>query len=142
MGRLITPIPRESLTSGTPPKTDTPAERILKYIPAEVIAFYLAALGIIDSLPKETKGKEAGYWVILALGFVAAPLYILKLAGWAKSAYLLAAWSAFAFLVWAYSLGGAFKLIPDLHQPWIGSIALLAVTMFAALLPQPQEGDR
>src|SRR5437870_2994789 len=56
MGRLITPVPRESLTSGARPKTDTSAERILKYIPAEVIAFYIAALGIIDSLPKETKG--------------------------------------------------------------------------------------
>lgn len=142
MGRLITPVPRESLTTGTPPKTDTTAERILKYIPAEVVAFYLAALGIIESLPQETKGKEGGYWVILVLGVVGAPLYILKFAEWAKSAFLHAAWSAFAFLVWAYTLGGAFKLIPDFHQPWIGSLVLLAVTLFAALLPLPKDGER
>jgi hypothetical protein len=152
MGRLITPVPKKPETggaaapsvpepTGAQQKTEGSAERILKYIPAEVVAFYVAALGVIDSLPKETPGMKSAYWVVLILGLIVAPLYILKLGKWAKTATLQAIWSGVAFLVWAYTLGGAFKQIPNFHQPWIGSLLLLAVTLIAALLPLPKESE-
>jgi hypothetical protein len=159
MGRLITPVPTKPRQADTPvleapepkgaaaPTTpqmtgvqkEPPTERILKYIPAEVVAFYVAVLGVMDSLPEDKPGLKTAYWVALVLGLILAPLYVLKLGNWKKTVRWQAIWAAIAFLVWAYTLGGAFKQLSSFHQPWIGSFLLLAVTLVAGLFPPPKE---
>lgn len=143
MGRLITPLPRVGLTQGDGGinQADSAAERIVKYIPAEVVAFYLAALGIIQTVPDrpESSTKNGAYLAVLIVGVIAAPLYIAVVGRKGQAGKgLLVAWSVPAFLVWAYNLGGMFK-VWEVHEPWIGSLLLLFITLVAGLLPIPRE---
>jgi hypothetical protein len=112
MGRLITPLLRVGLTQGVGQQADSAAERIVKYIPAEVVAFYLATLGIIQTVPDEQAAKKNGaYLVALIVGVIAAPLYIAILGRKDQPGkWLMIGWSIPAFLVWAYNLGGMFKV--------------------------------
>jgi len=140
MGRLITPLPRVGLTQGVGQQADSAAERIVKYIPAEVVAFYLAALGIIQTVPDDQAAKKNGaYLVALIVGLIAAPLYIAILGRKDQPGkWLMIGWSIPAFLVWAYNLGGMFK-VWEIHEPWIGSLLLLTITLVAGLLPIPRK---
>ena len=106
-----------------------------------MVAFYLAALGIIQTVPDNQESqKNSAYLVVLIIGAIAAPLYIAIVGGKVQpGSWLMAIWSIPAFLIWAYNLGGMFK-VWGIHEPWIGSLALLAITLVAGRLPIPREG--
>jgi hypothetical protein len=142
MGRLITPRSPVALTAGESATTgpDSTSERVLKYIPAEVVAFYVAAIGIVDTVADDNKSKSAAYVIIFLVGMGAAPAYVWKLAGVGQPKRFQMFWAALAFAIWGYTLGGPFKLIDGLHQPWIGSLLLLTVTLVAGLFSVPAQG--
>ena len=105
-----------------------------------MVAFYLAALGIIQTVPDNQESqKNSAYLVVLIIGAIAAPLYIAIVGGKVQpGSWLMAIWSIPAFLIWAYNLRGMFK-VWGIHEPWIGSLALLAITLVAGRLPIPRE---
>ncbi len=142
MGRLITPVSRVELTqgNGANQQIDSAAERIVKYIPAEVVAFYLAALGIIHTVPNDKEAmRNRAYLFALIVGVIAAPLYIIVVGKKGQAGkWLMGVWSVPAFLVWAYNLGGMFE-VWGIHQHFIGSLLLLTLMLVAGLLPIPRE---
>ena len=120
----------------TPPlPEDKYKDRLLKYIPAEVVTFYLtltALLGTATGLPWWLG------WVVFTVGIVATWCYLrypLKVKDFAQ---LIIA--CFAFVIWVFALGGPFK---DLawYKPIYGGLLLPAYTFFIAMVktaPQPQ----
>lgn len=131
--------------AGPAPPAGTPTaddywNRLLKYIPIDVIGVYLAATGAVSSVSGHTK-REAVLWIIFGVVLVVTPIYLRNVAGVVRSRQL--AISAAAFAVWAFALGGPFAESWSGYEPWMGSLAIiLSAFVFGAFklapLQQPQ----
>jgi hypothetical protein len=118
-----------------PPPEDKYKDRLLKYIPAEVVTLYLtltALLGAATGLPWWLG------WVVFAVGIVATWCYLRYPLEVKDLTQLII--SCFAFVVWVFALGGPFK---DLawYKPIYGGLLLPTYTFFIAMLkaaPQPR----
>ncbi|REK18429.1 MAG: hypothetical protein DWQ37_04150 [Planctomycetota bacterium] len=113
-------------------------ERVAKYIPGEIIAFYILALGILNSVDEGDGLRTPVAWGCLALGTLATPSYVYRLASkWDRATFVNAATSTVAFGVWAYNLGGIFTY-QGWYVPWLGSILIGAFTVVSAFIELPQ----
>ncbi|MEQ3656262.1 MAG: hypothetical protein ABNH00_10400 [Dokdonia sp.] len=120
-----------------PPVTTTLEDyfqRLYKLIPGEIMGLYLVGSGVI---PQE-KGIVLLVWTI----FCAVCLILLRyrLTSDAtntpqKGAILIALVS---FVIWIYTLGGAFTLVKDLHEPYLGSLLVIGWTF---VVPMFYKGD-
>lgn len=116
-------------------------EQILKYIPAEVLAFYIPALTAAETLKQATAGTEiTSYTVVVyaifVLGLLGTFLYIFRNAKSAltkegidnagQRSLLKAAISALAFFIWALYIGGPFAGIAGYAT--YGTLGILGFT--------------
>jgi hypothetical protein len=105
-------------------------DRLMKMIPAEVIALYLVGSGLIP------EGQAIGLvvWSVICL----VGVFLLRIYGTADAPenkptdWTHTIISAVAFVIWVYSLGGPFALY-NLHIAWIGSLLVLAYTFFVPI---------
>ena len=127
-----------------PQKSETQSytEQIVKYIPAEVVAFYIPALAAAIALKPSTGTASSAYdtvvWVIFSLAFVGTIIYGYKTArkdlmdqkidNVAQRALVKTAISSLAFVIWALYLGGPFVGV----QGYVtyGTLAILGFTFF------------
>ena len=106
-------------------------DRLMKMIPAEVIALYLVGAGMIP----EGQSLAIAVWAIVCLMGVV----VLRVYGTADAAAKTPPdWThtlicAGAFVLWIYSIGGPFTAF-NLHVPWLGSLFVLAYTFFIPLI--------
>jgi hypothetical protein len=106
-------------------------DRLMKMIPAEVIALYLVGAGMI---PEGQSIAIAGWAIVCLAGVV-----VLRVYGTADAAnHKPADWThtlicAGAFVLWIYSIGGPFTAF-NVHVPWLGSLFVLAYTFFIPLV--------
>lgn len=109
-------------------------ERVLKYIPAEVVALYLFLLGSVNGggIPPET--KPLILWIIVGVGTVGTWLYLMRVQNVHKKVQL--AITTGAFLVWAFALGGPFVYL-TWYVPAYGQLLLGGYTFFVGLI-EPQ----
>lgn len=98
----------EMIRQQIPPTPDTYTSRLIKYIPAEVIALYLT----LDTLIR-SKGELhlAMYWGVFLFGIVATYLYLWRVQKVNKQLQLLI--SVIAYCVWVFAIGG-----PFVHLSW------------------------
>jgi hypothetical protein len=83
-------------------------ERVAKFVPAEIIAAYLALRSFAPD-PSSTDAWPA--WIelgVYALLVVITPLYLHKLGGNVARKREQLALSTLAFVVWSYGIGGPF----------------------------------
>lgn len=117
--------------AGQPPPQPVEADgfkdRLLKYIPAEVLTLYLAIDGLLRARPP----SPALSWALFVFGLLATVLYLRFGAGVTKPLQL--AVSAVAFCVWALAIGGPFTQIPG-YDPIYGAIALPIFTFVAGFI--------
>jgi hypothetical protein len=107
---------------------DSFKEKLLKYVPAEAVAFYVPAYAIAKD------HGTAWCWTILIIGLVGTILYLLGTADSAKPAhwyfYVL---SGVAFLVWAVTTSSVeadlFKL-----EEWIAEILILIAVFLIPII--------
>ena len=106
--------------------------RLLKYIPAEVVAVYVSATGIV---PTASPSRDRLLWIIFAVCAVATPLYLARATAdpVGKPLWLQVILASIAFLVWAYALGGPFQSTPG-YEPFIGSLLLILTTFLFGLV--------
>ena len=129
------------------PASDSYAEQILKYIPAEVVAFYIPAIAAANALIDKTKVPETltmqyniTVWVIFFAGLIGTIVYMYKIAkkgldeerilASTERAACKAGISAFAFLLWALYVGGPFETLNPEYQTY-GVIGILLFTLAA-----------
>lgn len=115
--------------------TDSYFERLLRYVPADIVAAWVALDGIF---------KEQSYhplwlaWSVFAVLCVLTPLYIIYMKTDppgllpAKTFHWVA--STFAFSVWVFALGGPFPSTFPWYQPIYGSVLLIMTTLFLPVL--------
>lgn len=119
---------------------DAYLSRLVKMIPSEAIALYLAGSGVI---PNESRlGLEV--WTSICLCLVLA----IRIYGTSDSrSEVPPQWAAVglsvaAFLIWVYSIGGPFVKL-GIHVPYVGSLLIFAWTAFVPLFYRgdaPQQG--
>jgi hypothetical protein len=96
--------------------------RLLKLIPSEIIAAYLAIQGFI---PEDS--EKWGLSIVSLVLLILTPFYLKTVQKVEKTSQIFV--STLSFVVWVYSLGGPFVLW-NIHQPWISSAVLLLWTTF------------
>jgi FtsH-binding integral membrane protein len=134
-------------TEKKPSKKEQYFERVAKYIPAEIVAAYMAAIGVIAQLPTFEQ-RKTWYLVAFVAGLIATPLYLLQFGDPSKSKTMHLVISTIAFVVWAYSLKGVFVEPWNLYDAGISEAAALIFAVVAGvfkpgdkwfgLLPKPQ----
>ena len=110
------------------PEADKYTSRLIKYVPAVVLALYLTLDAIIRS---SGKISLAGYWAIFILGIFGTYLYLWRVERVHKQLQLLI--SVGAYCIWVFTLGGPFVNL-SWYDPIYGSLALPIYTFFIPII--------
>jgi len=124
-------------SSDTEKKVDGYFDRVLKYIPADVIGLWLTGSGLIQG--QTDPGSRVGLlWLLFVSGLVFSFFWTRKQTVEPGRAI---AWqqiflSCGAFVVWVFAIGGPFAEL-SFYKPLYGSLLLLVYTTAIPLLPPP-----
>ena len=109
------------------------SDKLIKYIPSDVVGAYTAASGIVASQDKNT--VPTYYWIIFVIGLLVTALWTLRQTRLPNKplAITQTAISTGAFLVWAFALGGPFANV-SWYAPVYGGILLSVYTFLIPIL--------
>ena len=127
------------------PTADTYLDRVAKYVPAEVVGFYLFVNNVIDQAVKSAPTGTAPTMATLPIGWIAwgtflaglaaTPLYIAyvkeKGDAWITNAFV----STLAFPIWAYAMNGV--VFGATRDGNFASILLATFTLASGLITPP-----
>jgi len=130
-------------TSSPAVSADDYLDRLVKYVPAEIIAVYLGATNVV---PINDPSRWMALWVIAGLCVVCTPIYMYvatKQDGqptlWSQIVI-----SSIAFPVWVFAIGGPFRVFSWYEEKqWIAAIAITFGTFLTGLYkpaPSPATG--
>lgn len=113
-------------------------EKLLRYIPGDIVAAFVALSGIITNNPETT--SVTVYWLVFAALTVLTPLYVCYVktapSGITAAKIFPSVAAVIAFVTWVFALGGPFGLSFEWYQPVYGSIVLILVTLAMPVLEQ------
>jgi hypothetical protein len=150
--RLLT-VGAETLQAGGTGQTETEQggdgylERVAKFVPAEVVGFFLFVNNILQQSDKpDHSGTMVGIsvhtisiWAFL-IGLILTPVYIWYIHedddAWKLNAFV----STLAFPIWAYAIGAV--AFDKFHDGNFASILLATFTVFSGLLKPPAKSDQ
>jgi hypothetical protein len=116
-------------------KIDSYFDRVLKYIPADVIGLWLTGNGLIQGQLGD--GSRAGLlWFLFVAGLVLSFFWTRKETAepGKPTAWQQIILSCGSFLVWVFAIGGPFAELP-FYKPLYGSLLLLIYATAIPLLP-------
>lgn len=123
--------------SEDPPNRPTPAadriEAISKYVPAEILAFYVPIVPAINLLQHEA-WRPPIQWAAFALAWLLVPVYFVWIAQGDRRRWRQVALSSLAFPIWAYVTGALKGPLAPWYEDAIGVILLLAFSLASAFL--------
>ena len=108
---------------------DSYLTKVVKYIPAEIVAAYVAAARALEGSGDQVD-LETALWVVGAVLLVLTPLWIIFAAseqGKPRPVFQAGA-AAFAFACWVFALGGPFEFRPW-YRPIYGTLVLIFATL-------------
>jgi hypothetical protein len=113
---------------------DTFFDRVVKYIPADIVSAWVFVTAAIKGAPDDTP-KNIVLWVAFVLGIVLTSLWTLRQTREPKlrPAVTQAVVSTIAFAVWVFALGGPFESL-TFYRPLYGSLLLVLYTLLAGLI--------
>ncbi len=111
-------------------EADDYGTRLLKYIPAEVVAVYVFIQGILSQAGSPGPNPVL-LWIVFGLIFVLTPVYLIRVQKVTKVVQLTICTIAFA--IWVFSLGGPFALY-SWYQPLYGAVLLPLFTFTAGIV--------
>lgn len=121
-----------SSSAGTEVPAGTQADdytsKLVKYIPSEVVALYIALGSILGT---SDKAGASLYWVVFGVCLVGTGLYLWRVTNVTKVTQIVI--SVVAFFVWAFALGGPFELL-SWYDPIYGALLLPIYTFFVPML--------
>jgi hypothetical protein len=125
-----TPVPGTSGQNLKPPVKsaayDNYYSRLVKLIPSEIIALYLALDGIVSTMPQ----KKVLLWVVFGISVEGAWIYLSRLANVSNLPQRIL--TVLGFAVWVYVFGGPFALLPWYDANY-GKLLLVLYTFFVPL---------
>jgi hypothetical protein len=137
MGRRIVTRRLES-TRGGSSQVDGYFDKVIKYIPADVVAAWTLVTSLIASAGSQFP-KSMALWIAYAFGIVMTALGTWKQTqethkSPAKTQILIA---TVAFAIWVAALGGPFEFWPS-YERLYGSLLLIAYTLVVGLVTPPE----
>ncbi len=135
---MFRPLVRRLATQDPHPDakvTDSYFEKLVKYIPADIVAGYVAISGILTEHNNQPLWLSWGvFGVLLAL----TPLYVCyrktEPPGFVFSKTFHWVTACIAFTAWVFALGGPFAASFSWYQPYLGSIVLILTTLIIPVL--------
>lgn len=113
--------------------TDSYFEKLVRYIPADILAAYVAITGITASVSPPQWLGWAVFGVLLAL----TPLYVCYVKtvpkGFVSSKTFHWVTACLAFSAWVFAMGGPFATF-TWYQPYLGSVVLILTTLIIPVL--------
>jgi hypothetical protein len=143
MGRLVDPIPRgaRAFSKGSKDNLKQYIERVIKYIPAEIVAGYLFLTQLVEArFDAGTSGREGWLWAALVVGVLFTPLYLSRADDPNKPKRLHMVIGTIAFVVWTYATKGAW-IEGDIYDPLVAAFALVIFTWGVGFVA-PTEGTK
>ncbi len=140
LAESVQPVPVPTDRPAAPVSVDTYMDRLIKYVPVEVIGCYLLLEGILRELFTDDSLKYA-LAVLFAVGLALTWLVAKYVLDVERHAQIVVSMAAFA--VWVFATGGWFKEVFSLQAGW-GSIAVVGFGLLVGIvrmppLPQPKE---
>ena len=123
-------------TQTTEQKPDDYVAQLTKFIPVEIIAFYVAIFAAATAAKSTLPSFDTITWVMFFMGFAATLIFTLannkkelrpdNIPGTISKAAI----STGSFVVWAFSLGAPFTTF-SWYNPFYGTLALMFYTLVA-----------
>jgi hypothetical protein len=126
VGELLEKLPVKPVE-----KADSYTDRLLKYIPAEVIALYVTFDSIIRANATQASSNNMIYWIIFFFCFFGTILFLRRMNN-VKSVLQIII-SLGALTVWVFTLGGPFKDL-SWYEELYGALLLPAYTFLIPLI--------
>jgi hypothetical protein len=121
-------------------ENDKPEEylgRLVKYIPAEIVAIYLAATGFV---PAADESRQTWLWIIFGACAVLTPIYFIiatrDVKQKKKPLFIQVLLATVAFPVWVFAVGGPFAAL-TWYKSYVASIVLIFVTSIFGKVKPP-----
>ncbi len=134
MSRRIRTQTLQAMGGGAAPP-DSYTDKIVKLVPADVVAAWLAVTTALKSA--KTPLGTRGLWVIFFVGVIFAALWTWKKASAPGETppYTQTAISTIAFVVWAYATGGDSPMWPgSIYNPLWATLLLVAFSLASGLV--------
>lgn len=115
-------------------------DRIVKLIPGDVVAAWLAVTSAIKSASQQDQPSERTLWIAFIVGLIFAAAWTWKKTSepGKKPPYIQTAVSTLAFFVWAYATGGQLPQWPgSLYHPLTATLLLAGFTLLSGLVTTP-----
>lgn len=110
---------------------DSYLDKLLKLIPSEIVAGYIAIYGITQSHAKaETILLVSSIALLILIPFILR--FLQNVTKWGQIVF-----SIIAFVIWIYSLGGPFEHY-GIHDPVIGSVIIIFYTFLIPFAVKPE----
>ena len=138
MSRRIRTIAVQGSQKG---EVDTYFDRVVKFVPADIVGAWVAAAGIVKGAAGIPTQKVL--WIVFVFGLLLTPFWTLRQTHeeGAPRALLQAGIATLAFAVWVFALGGPFASLPFYHEVY-GSLVLIGFTLVVGLIvPRPSHGQ-
>jgi hypothetical protein len=143
MSRRVRAIPQGAQVAAAPAtrssavEIDTYFDKVVKYIPADIVGAWVAVTGLVSSA--SGIDRQMVLWVAFGIGLILTAWWTLRqtaLPG-RPPAVTQVIISTGAFAVWVFALGGPFQHVPG--QQVYGSLLLILYTLVVALI-NPKKG--
>jgi hypothetical protein len=146
--RIVTTAP-ESLAGES---LDTFSGRVVKYIPADIVAAWITVSSLMASPPSSSSQTGAStstvaasnyttLWVVFVVFLILTIFWVWRTthepgAPVARTQILI---STISFAVWVFGIGGPFASIDFIRQrPFLGGVVLIIWTLIAGLIVPPE----
>lgn len=109
-------------------------DRLIKLIPAEIIAAYVTISGLVIGFASSDPNADKSnlLWIIILVLTILTPVYLVKVSGVSKKRQLL--FSTIGFLVWAFATASPYtNRILGFSYELITSVVLILYTLFIPL---------
>ena len=138
LAKMSARVPTKGLAPPPPPtqKPDDYVSQLTKFIPSEVVSFYVAIFAAAGAVTGIASGT---YWIMFLMGLVATLFFTLASnkkelrADQIPGVYSKTVISTVAFFVWAFTLGAPFTSFSWYH-PFYGTMLLMFYTLLAPKL--------
>lgn len=124
-------VPGDETSRTSITKADTFTDRLLKYIPAEIVAVFILVQGLVLKMDPLDPNYKSIFWGVFLIFTILTPLYLWRLQNVKKLTQLVI--SLVAFVVWIFALGGPFTTL-NWYAPIYGEILLPIFTIVIAIV--------
>ncbi|NEP53497.1 MAG: hypothetical protein F6K65_33750 [Moorea sp. SIO3C2] len=123
--------------TGQSRQVDTYFDRVVKYIPADIVSAWIVVTNLIKSA--DNVSVNTLLWISFIFGIILTATWTLKQTSVPrkKIAITQTAISTVAFVVWVFALGVPFSTL-GFYRPIYGSLILILYTLIVAIISPPE----